>query len=75
VPSTTPSQKWYQEGFALFPLATLLDPGNSFTMVVFLLDDATLVDHPFVLFLRSKCYRMVESEFFCLCVTMVRRVG
>jgi len=33
-------------------------------MVVFILDGSTLVDHPFVLFLRSKCYGMVEWEFF-----------
>jgi hypothetical protein len=33
-------------------------------MVVFFLDGSTLVDHPFVLFLRSKCYGMVEREFF-----------
>jgi hypothetical protein len=49
-PSTTLSQRWYREGFASFPLATPLDPANSFTMVVFFLDGSTLVDQPFVLF-------------------------
>ena len=51
----------------MFPLATPLDPANGFTMVVFFLDGSTLVNHPFVLFLRSKCYGMVEREFFCSC--------
>ncbi len=58
----------------MFPLATPLDLANGFTMVVFFLDGSTLVNHPFVLFLRSKCYGMVEREFFCLFVLLLRRV-
>ena len=63
-PSTIPLRRWYREGFASFPLATPLDPANGFTMVVFFLDGSILVNHPFVLFLHSKCYGMVEREFF-----------
>ena len=39
-------------------------PASGSTMVVFFAGLFALVDHPFVLFLRSKCYGMVEREFF-----------
>ena len=50
-----------------FKISMPLDLANGFTMVVFFLDGSILVNHPFVLFLRSKCYGMVEREFFCSC--------